>query len=90
MQDQILNNLRYFCDTLLDKRDPTEWSPPRNMSKVIGSLVSDIMGDITFSKNWNTHRDPQNRHLVEENALGAAGIHLVSGGHHLLRQKTNE
>jgi hypothetical protein len=46
------------------------------MSKVIGSLVSNIMGDITSSKNCNTQRDPQNPHFVEESALGTQGYIL--------------
>ena len=90
IQDRILKNIRYFCSILLDREDPTNWSPPRNMSKMIGYLVSDITGDITFSKNWNTQRDPQHRHFVEESALGTAGIHLVSREDHLLRRETNE
>jgi hypothetical protein len=78
VKDQILQNIRYFCCTLIDEGKSAEWSASRNMSKVVGYLISDIMGDITFSKNWNTQRDPQNRHFVEDSTLGTAGIHLVS------------
>jgi cytochrome P450 len=78
VQDQILQNIRYFCCTLVDEGKYAEWSASRNMSKVVGYLISDIMGDITSSKNWNTQRDPQNRHFVEDSTLGTAGIHLVS------------
>jgi cytochrome P450 len=40
--------------------------------------VSDIMGDVTFSKNWDVQRDKERRHFVDDSALGTAGIHLVS------------
>jgi cytochrome P450 len=51
VQDQILQNIRYFCCTLVDEGKYAEWSASRNMSKVVGYLISDIMGDITSSKN---------------------------------------
>lgn len=52
------------------------------MSKVVDYVVSDTMGDITFSENWKTQLDPQNGHFVEDNALGTAEIHLVNGRKH--------
>jgi hypothetical protein len=48
------------------------------MSKVMGYLVSDFMGDIIFRQIGICKRDPHNRHFVEESALGTAEIHLVS------------
>ena len=78
VQDQILQNIRYFCCILVDEGKSGEWSASRNMSKVVGYLISDIMGDITFSKNWNTQRDPQNRHFVEDSTLGTACVYFVS------------
>ena len=77
VQDQILQNIRYFCSTLVDEGKSDDWSASRNMSKVVGYLISDIMGDITFSKSWNTQRDPRYRNFVEDSTLGTAGIHLV-------------
>ncbi|ORX97399.1 hypothetical protein BCR34DRAFT_607297 [Clohesyomyces aquaticus] len=63
MEEQILKNVRYFCDHFIDAND-SQWSSPRNMSEVIGSLISDIMGDITFSKSWDVQSKVDNRDLL--------------------------
>jgi hypothetical protein len=77
MEEKILRNIRYFCSQLVD--DNTEgWSSPRDMSKHVGYLISDIMGDITFSKNWEVQRKPNNRDLLVSLPEGVASIHLVS------------
>lgn len=78
LESRILKNIRIFYSNLLDHNaDSGTWNAARDMSKEIGYLVSDIMGDITFSKNWNTLKDPAHRQFVEDSALGTAGIHLV-------------
>ncbi len=59
------------------------------MSKVVGYLISDIMGDTTLSGNWNTQRDPQNRHFVEQSTPETAGIHLVSWRKHNDQDRTD-
>ena len=79
LEEQILKNIRKFSQGLLDGVvDLRTWGAPKNMSKEVGYLVSDIMGDVTFSKNWNTLEDPEYRRFVEDSALGTAGVHLVS------------
>lgn len=78
MQEKIIHNVRIFCASLVESESPNNWSSAKNLTKIVGYLVSDIMGDITFSRNWNTQKDPQYRHFVEDSALGTAGIHLVS------------
>ena len=79
LEGHILKNIRVFFKNLLDlNADHKLWNAPRDMSKEIGYLVADIMGDVTFSKNWNTLEEPQYRSFVEDSALGTAGIHLVS------------
>jgi hypothetical protein len=78
MEEQILKNIRYFCD-VLDDGDKGEggWGPPRDMSNMIGYLISDIMGDITFSKNFEVQKKPDNRDLLSALPKAVAGIHLV-------------
>jgi cytochrome P450 len=78
MEEQILKNIRYFCEHLTEEGKTEEWSAPRDMSKIVGYLVSDIMGDITFSKSWDVQRKPDNRDLLVSLPEGVAGIHLVS------------
>jgi hypothetical protein len=77
MEEQILKNIRYFCGTLAD--DAGEgWGSPRNMSKLVGYLISDIMGDVTFSKSHDMQKKPDNRDLLTSLPQAVAGIHLVS------------
>jgi hypothetical protein len=80
VEERILRNIRYFFTQLVDEKpvDPEGWSAPRNVSRVVGYLVSDIMGDVTFSKNWNVQRERSQRHFVDDGAMGTAGMHLVS------------
>ncbi|CAI6332828.1 unnamed protein product [Periconia digitata] len=76
MEEKILRNIQYFCDQLVDE-GTQGWSSSRDMSKYIGYLVSDIMGDITFSKNWEMQQKPDNRDVLVSLPEGVAGIHLV-------------
>jgi len=76
MEEQMLKNIRYFCNILADG-DGGGWSSSRNMSKLVGYLISDIMGDITFSKSFNVQRRPDNRDVLSSLPKAVAGIHLV-------------
>ncbi|KAF2680559.1 benzoate 4-monooxygenase cytochrome-like protein P450 [Lentithecium fluviatile CBS 122367] len=76
LEEQILKNIRFFCETLHDsKRDG--WSSPHNMSKLVGYLISDIMGDVTFSKSFDMQKNADNRDLLSSLPQAVAGIHLV-------------
>ena len=77
LEGKILKNIRYFCDQLVDS-GKDGWGSARDMSKYVGYLVSDIMGDITFSKSWEVQQRPDNRDLLVSLPEGVAGIHLVS------------
>ncbi|KAL8788329.1 MAG: hypothetical protein Q9213_001726 [Squamulea squamosa] len=86
LEEQILRNTRVFCDLLIDgELDEAEWSSPKDMTQRVGWLVSDIMGDITFSKNWNVQKEARWRKFVEDGPLGVAGIHLTGYMPELLR-----
>ena len=84
MEQRIVRNIRYFCSQLTDddgnndKGSNTEWNKARNMTKNIGYLVSDIMGDVIFGRRWETMRKPDNRDLITKLPEAVAGIHLVS------------
>ena len=77
LQDKILQNVRYFCNGLIEETT-SDWSSAKDMTKLFGYLISDIMGDITFSRNWNVLRDGENRRFIEGFPKATAGIHLVS------------
>ena len=77
MEERILRNIRYFSTQLVDD-EAQDWSNGREMSKMIGCLVSDIMGDVIFGRRWETMRKPDNRDLLTKLPEAVAGIHLVS------------
>ena len=76
MEERIYKNVRYFCTQLVDEK-PAEWSKAREMTKAIGYLISDIMGDVTFGRNWEAMKKPDNRDLITQLPQAVAGIHLV-------------
>ncbi|KAI9700996.1 MAG: hypothetical protein M1820_006641 [Bogoriella megaspora] len=92
IQDHIIKNIDYFCSHVIAPEPTSEWGVPHDFSKIVGYLVSDIMGDVTFSKNWDTQRDATYRHFVDDSALGTAGMHIIGhlpfvvkyGLHHIL------
>ena len=77
MEEQILKNIRLFCETLVGGAGEG-WSSPHNMSKLVGYLISDIMGDVTFSKSHDMLKKPDNRDLLTSLPQAVAGIHLVN------------
>jgi cytochrome P450 len=81
MEEQILKNIRYFIDTLADGVGQ-EWSSSRNMSKLVGYLISDIMGDMTFSKSHDMQKKADARDLLTSLPHAVAGIHLVCEPQH--------
>ncbi|KAL8909086.1 MAG: hypothetical protein Q9207_000420 [Kuettlingeria erythrocarpa] len=85
LEERILRNVRVFCDSLVEERLVMEWSSPKDMTRHVGWLVSDIMGDVTFSKNWDVQRSDRYRKFVEDGPLGVAGIHLTGHMPLLLR-----
>ena len=76
MEERILKNIRYFCAQLVDEK-PMEWSKARDITKMIGYLISDVMGDVTFGRNWEVMSKPDNRDLMTQLPQAVAGIHLV-------------
>ena len=78
MEDILLESIRYFCQKLVDAGSEPEWSTPRNMSVEISYLLSDTMGDVVFSRNWDVLRSEKNRDIIELLQRGVAGVNLVS------------
>ena len=78
MEDTLLNKTRLFCQYLLEKQPSADWSNARNMTEWMAYLTSDIMGEITFSHDWNTIQNPKNRPILSIISQGVAGLNLVS------------
>lgn len=80
LEELILHNVRDFCRLLVEggQIDAAGWSSGRDMSKMTSYALSDIMGDVTFSKNWNTQKGTENRHILKLLPQGTCGINMVS------------
>ena len=77
LEELMLRNIRIFCRLLLDESSTQGWNSAKNLTKMISFVLSDIMGDVTFSRNWNTQRSDENRYILNLLPLGTGGINLV-------------
>jgi len=85
LESLITKNSQIFFEKIEEERsksqvypeDIQEWGPGMNMSKWISWLMSDIMGDVTFSRNWNLMKSKKNRHIVDVLSVGACLINTV-------------
>ncbi len=79
LEGLILKNTRDFCNLLLDCHTSGKvWSSAKDMTLMVSYAVSDIMGDVTFSRSWDTQTSADNRHILELLPQGTCGINLVS------------
>ena len=74
---QTLKNIRTFCRHLVDEDAPNEWNQARDLTKWTSYVLSDIMGDNTFSRSWTMMESKDNRGILEVLAKGVAGLHMV-------------
>jgi cytochrome P450 len=77
VEQQMLSNIRYFCDHLIEE-NVEDWGSPKDMSDEVAYLVLDVMSSVVFSRSWNAQRSSEHRQLVKQLPLGVVGIHLVS------------
>ena len=77
MESLVLNNTRKFCRYLIDKEPSGEWSAARDMTLWFGYLMSDIIGDIVFNRNWNMMANEENRPIIDTLAQGVSGLNMV-------------
>ncbi len=77
MEEPILTSTRDFCQYLLEDQSSTGWSNARNMTDWTAFVTSDIMGKITFNRNWNMMKKKENRHMITIISQGVAGLNLV-------------
>lgn len=55
-----------------------EWTHPHDMSKALTYLLADMMGDVTFSRNWGMLKDEENRHVIDLMADAALAMNTVN------------
>ena len=88
----MLKNMGTFFEGLLDSEHVGKpgWHSPRNMTEMISYVLSDIMGDITFSRNWETQKSTTNRHILKLLTQGTMGINTCGHMPALLRLKLDK
>lgn len=70
----------YVCkfEKVLDGgQELSKWSEAMDMTKWVKYLASDVIGDLTFSRNWNTLESKENKNIPAVIAQGLAGLNLV-------------
>lgn len=79
MESLVLKHVRTLCSYLVDedKANVGDWSSARDVSDWIAYVASDIMGDMTFNRNWNVMESEEHRGVLEILAEGVAGLNLV-------------
>lgn len=85
MERLMLDNIRKFCDQLVDTEPQDaaelpsrEWSTCKNMTDWFARLTFDIVGDLSFGRNWNVVDSERNRSFLKNIPAGTAGLLLVS------------
>ncbi|KAI2468304.1 cytochrome P450 [Annulohypoxylon bovei var. microspora] len=79
--DFFLENIEKSIVGNMKSKRETVWSCGLDMASLVGYLIADIMGDVTFSQTWNVQRDAKNRHFVHDVPKGVSGMILC--GHML-------
>ncbi|KAF2261282.1 cytochrome P450 [Lojkania enalia] len=76
MESRVMQNVRIFCDKMID--NPIDknnvWNSARNMSEWCGWLANDIMGDITFHRNWKMLESEDHRDVITILSRGVGGL----------------
>lgn len=92
LEELILQNVRVLCTSLSKDVDSSngDWSQSHDMTKRIQYLLSDVMGDVTFSRNWSIQESSANRHILDLMSLGTSGINLAGHMPTLLKLKLDQ
>jgi hypothetical protein len=76
-EELMLRNVRTFCQMLLDQHPKDDWNSAKDMTQLVAYVTSDIMGDLTFSRNWNMLKSEENRYILDLLPQGVRGINMV-------------
>ena len=88
MEGLILDNVRKFCDHLVEARPSNEtelsdsdWSPGRNMTDWVSRLTIDIIGGLLFGQAWDILTAERKKAFLETIPAGTKGFLMVSFSH---------
>jgi len=77
LDDSLLANCCKFEKILDNGHEVGEWGSAMNMTKWFAYLGSDIIGDLTFSRNWGLLDGDDNRNIPDVISQGLGGLSLV-------------
>ncbi|KAM0177897.1 hypothetical protein ACHAPF_003863 [Botrytis cinerea] len=81
LQNLIYQNSQRFSEYLRARKNGKvsagEWTHPHDMSKALTYLLADMMGDVTFSRNWGMLKDEENRHVIDLMADAALAMNTL-------------
>ncbi|TGO86488.1 hypothetical protein BPOR_0299g00040 [Botrytis porri] len=83
LQNLIYQNTQRFSQYLREGKNGKvsvgEWTHPHDMSKALTYLQADIMGDVTFSRNWGMLNNEENRHII--GLMSDSALAMITLGH---------
>ncbi|QSZ33155.1 hypothetical protein DSL72_002741 [Monilinia vaccinii-corymbosi] len=81
LQNIIYRNCERFSEYLqrgkTEKVPGGEWTRAHDLSKATGHLQADMMGDMTFSRNWNMLRSEENHYIREIISQGSYAMNTL-------------
>lgn len=77
LEEFVLPHVRKFCQ-FLDEKPSGGWSTAKDMTTWMSYLTSDIVNDLTFSRNYNLMGSEENRYIPQAIVQGLGGLNLVS------------
>ncbi|KAL8715436.1 MAG: hypothetical protein Q9220_000770 [cf. Caloplaca sp. 1 TL-2023] len=77
LEASLLVSVHKFINILDRGLIAGQWSQARNMTEWMAYLASDILGDVTFSRNWNLLESEENRNIPAVVAEGLGGLNLA-------------
>ncbi len=80
MEQAVLENVHLFCYKILDSPDINSqngWHRAINLTELIGHLMTDIMGDIIFHRNWEMVERNYGKDILGILTEGVTGLNMV-------------
>jgi cytochrome P450 len=83
LEPVLLQNVNEFCEILLDEStkhavDAKGWGPVKDLSRMVGFLTFDTMGEMIFSKSFGMQRGSINRQFLDLSMDALRGLNTVA------------
>lgn len=83
LEPMLLQNVNDFCDILLEESsnhaaDAKGWGPAKDLSRTVGHMTFDTMGEMVFSKSFEMQRSATNRQFLDLSMDALRGLNTVA------------